>query len=81
MDKHWVYDLDGKKVFKNRYEGYDRGFGNYSKVMNYYTDNPRHFKYSMLRYIFFGLIVLVVLLTVAVFIFRGKYRKATLIGL
>ena len=40
MSPKHTYDLQGKVIFNNKFDGYDRGSNDYSLVLRYYRDNP-----------------------------------------
>lgn len=72
-DKTW--DKDGRTLFNNKFDGYKRGSGNYSFVSSYYKDDPRRGTRQLIKNIFYGLIVLVIMGFIIAYIFRKKLKN------
>jgi mannosyltransferase OCH1-like enzyme len=75
MNKDYTYDLDGKKLFQNKYNGYPRGNNNYNYVESYYRDDPRLKYKKLLMYSFFGIVIFAVILLIFALIYMYKFRK------
>lgn len=73
MDTDYTYDLQNKKIFKNKFSGYNGG--SYGSMISYYRDDPRMGTKKMILY---GLILLVLLLFfgyLLFFIYKSKFKS------
>ena len=68
-------DLDGKVIFKNKYDGYKRGPNNYGSVSNYYKDEPMRVLRQIIRYSVIFLVILALVSVVFNYIFRRKWKE------
>jgi hypothetical protein len=64
MKMPYSYDLDGKKIFQNKFDGYDRGLSLDYTTVDHYTDDPRKtlrniVKYTIILIVVFLLIVMI----------------------
>lgn len=74
MDGYYTYDLNNRKIFKIKFEGYNGG-GNYALVESYYKDDPRLTLKRVIFGVLLGILILCILGIVFTFIFRGKWKK------
>ena len=52
MNSERTWDKNGKTLFVNKFEGYDRGFNPYNKVDSYYKDDPKKYQRQIINYSF-----------------------------
>ncbi len=74
MDSKYTYDLNGRKLFVNKYDGYDRGVGSYNHIVSYYKDDPRLVFKRMVFYIFIGILVLAIIGVFFTFVYKRKWK-------
>lgn len=74
MNSHRTWDSNNKTIFKNKFEGYERGSGNYSLVSSYYKDDPKRGQRQLVKYAFYMLIILGIIGFIFAYIFRRKFK-------
>lgn len=75
--KHTI-DLQGRTIFNNKYDGYDRGPNNYGSSLHYYTDSPWgksstiHSVISRFTQNILTILIILIILAIVVYIYRKK---------
>jgi len=75
MNSKKTWDNEGKVIFNNKFNGYERGTGDYGRVKSYYKDDPKRGTRKLIKYIFITLVILAILGLISTYIFRKKFKN------
>jgi hypothetical protein len=79
MSPKHTFDLQGRVIFNNKFDGYSRGSNNYGLALHYYTDSPWEksciIQTLITRFGKYVLIILVILILLAIYMYSKKKRS------
>ena len=74
MTSKYTYDLNNRILFQNKFDGYERGFGDYVYTRSYYHDDPRDVYNAIQKYMFWFLVIFCVVSIILLYIYRKKLK-------
>ncbi len=78
MSPKHTFDLQGRVIFNNKYDGYSRGSNNYGLALHFYTDSPWG-KSCIIQTVMtrFGTYILIILIILAIGIYMYRKKKSS----
>lgn len=73
MTTDYCYDLEGKKIFKNQFDGYTGS--SYGMKLTHYVDDPRMLMKKRALYILLGIIILALLGGIFTYIYKKRLKS------
>jgi Glycosyltransferase sugar-binding region containing DXD motif len=76
MNAKHTFDLEGKVIFNNKFDAYDRGSNDYSLVIRYYKDNPLPINNFIVTVVIrYRIVILVVLVAILIILYRKRCKS------